>query len=324
MASVMNLVKRRPQIAQYRIGVQAGASSFNIRYSTTASGLTASSTLVLNVPNDNVGDVDPYKDFRGQAAFSFNPNVISAGLDSQLFFIQAFPVVNGSQVAPLNMKAVAPYNANPGTLETVSDTAPSATAAYSPGTLAIGTGPSEVFYTAITPVSGNSYGDDYEVAHVTSGDNTPLSVVVTGTYPNMTVTVNLATNANGTAISNVSQVAQAVNGSPLASQFVVATTPTAPGYGVAIAAAAAPLAGGATGSLYVPFSESLTGFSITNTGSAVLSVAFNGSTEELSIAANATYSNSSLVASSMLVRGTGASTTFIATGARNLFPYGKT
>jgi len=326
MASVMNLVLRRPLVAQYRIGVQAGASSFNIKWATQASGAL---TTFMNVPNSNVGDKDPRKDFRGQVAFTFNPNTIQAGLDNQLFYIQAFPVVAGSEIAPLNMKAVGPYCANPGTLETASGTAPSATAAYSPGTLAIGTAQTEVLYTAVSPVAGNTYGNSYQVAHVAAGNNTPLSVSVSGTYPNMLISVNLATDATGVPISNVSQVANAVNGSPQAAPFVVAQAVSAPtvsryGIGTAVAAAAANLTGGVVGSLLVPFSESVTGFSITNSGSNALLLAFNGATEETSVAAGATYSNQVLVVGTMLVRGSGGTTTFVASGVRNLLPYGKT
>ncbi len=198
MASVMNLVMRRPQVAQYRISpFSPGVNSWNIKWATTPSGTF---TTFLSVPNSNVANKDPYKDWRSGSGFTvaktwqmpyttgvgpnakvlsagqsgavpvyFNPNTIQAGLDTGLFYIQAYPVTNGTEGTPLNMKAVGPYSANPGMLE----------------------------------------------------------------------------NPTGTA----------------------------------------PLAASTSGSLYVPFSESVTGFSITNTGTSTLYVAFNGSTEEMSVAA---------------------------------------
>lgn len=69
-----------------------------------------------------------------------------------------------------------------------------------------------------------TYANNFKAAIVVSGNNTPLSVVVTNTsataYP--VITVNAATNGSGTAISTAKDVVNAVNSDPVASQFVTA------------------------------------------------------------------------------------------------------
>src|SRR6476469_2141899 len=80
--------------------------------------------------------------------------------------------------------------------------------ALTPATLTIGAGNAGVTYTA-TGYYGGLIGNSIKVAHVTSGNNTPLSVSVSG----YTVTVNLATDGSGVATSTAAQVAAAVNGS---------------------------------------------------------------------------------------------------------------
>ncbi len=81
-------------------------------------------------------------------------------------------------------------------------------------------------------------GNSITITLSASGNDTPLSVEVV----DQSITVNLATNASGDAISNVAEVLAAVAGNPEASQMVEATSTDA---GVVVALAETALSGGA-------------------------------------------------------------------------------
>ncbi len=80
-------------------------------------------------------------------------------------------------------------------------------------------------------------GNSIQIAVVKSGNNTPLSVSVSG----QTITVNLATDASGNATSSCSQVVTAVNNNAPASALITATQID---YGIVAPFAATPLTGG--------------------------------------------------------------------------------
>jgi len=82
-----------------------------------------------------------------------------------------------------------------------------------------------------------SLGNNIQVAVIKSGNNTPLSVSVSG----QTITVNLATDASGNATSTCSQVVTAVNNNASASTLIQATHID---YGIVGPFAATPLTGG--------------------------------------------------------------------------------
>jgi hypothetical protein len=131
--------------------------------------------------------------------------------------------------------------------------------------LAIGTSTAEVLYTA---VQYGASGNAITVAHVTSGNSTPLSVHVSG----LAITVNLGTTSGGVANSTAAQVATAVAANAAAAALVTATAPNSGGSGTAIAAAAAPLASGALGQ---PLTIQGLGFTVNYTGTGTYVVALN-------------------------------------------------
>jgi hypothetical protein len=93
-----------------------------------------------------------------------------------------------------------------------------------------------VIYRAVTPGTG---GNAITVAHVVAGNNTALSVSVTGNA----ITVNVATGGGGAATSTATQVAAAIAGSGAAAALVTATA-TGSGAGITAAASATALASG--------------------------------------------------------------------------------
>lgn len=97
-----------------------------------------------------------------------------------------------------------------------------------------------ITYTAKTAgVDGNSI----TVAHVTAGNNTPLSIVVTDTA----IVVNLATGGTGTATSKVSHILDLLRDGAPAASALVSGVPTTAYTATATAVAATPLAGGSAG-----------------------------------------------------------------------------
>src|SRR5215216_3646518 len=110
-----------------------------------------------------------------------------------------------------------------------------------------GTGNSAFSVAALTP--GNT-GDSITVATVAAGANTPLTVVVTGTAPTYTITVNLSTTAvAGTSNATALAVVNAINNHATASTLVQAGLPvTSDGSGTVAGAISQALAGGTTGS----------------------------------------------------------------------------
>jgi hypothetical protein len=108
-------------------------------------------------------------------------------------------------------------------------------------TLTIGTTNAAVKYDA--PLWRGVTGNSIRVAHITAGNNTPLTVSVSG----KDITVNLATSAGGVATSTAAQVAAAVNGTAAANNLVTASLPGT-GASVAVAAAMTSLSGGTGGS----------------------------------------------------------------------------
>ncbi len=74
----------------------------------------------------------------------------------------------------------------------------------------------DVFYEAVT---AGTAGNSITIAHVVAGDNTPLTVDVSGSA----ITVNLATDDDGAPTSTSEDVADAVNADDDANNLVVAT-----------------------------------------------------------------------------------------------------
>lgn len=103
---------------------------------------------------------------------------------------------------------------------------------------------SDLTYTA---VDFGTYYNDVTVTHVTAGNNTPLTVVVTA----KAIVVNLATGATGTVTTTANHVVAAIAASPQASALVVATK-EGTGAGLVNAAGAATLTGGVRSS-YIHF-----------------------------------------------------------------------
>jgi len=112
-------------------------------------------------------------------------------------------------------------------------------------TKTIGTSNAAVTYTAKI---GGTRGNNIQVAHVVSGNNTPLSVVTTYAtttgYP--TVTVNAATDGGGLSTTTATAAAAAVNADAVAAQFVSAAA-GGTGASVIVAGAAGALSSGANG-----------------------------------------------------------------------------
>lgn len=87
-------------------------------------------------------------------------------------------------------------------------------------------------------------GNAVTIAYVVAGNNTPLTVSVTGSA----VTVNVATGSGGAATSTANQVAAAVAASTPASALLTASlAPGSNGTGVVAALGATPLVGGIDG-----------------------------------------------------------------------------
>lgn len=104
--------------------------------------------------------------------------------------------------------------------------------------LTLGTGANAVQYVAnVTGAAQNSI----RVRYVVAGNNTPLTVSVSG----LDITVNVATNGGGTATSKGQDVADAVNKSKAAGDLVRAHV-TGPGNAAVSAVAFTNLAGGAS------------------------------------------------------------------------------
>jgi hypothetical protein len=107
--------------------------------------------------------------------------------------------------------------------------------------LSIGTGNAGIDYTA---KGSGTLGNQLTVRYVVSGNNTPLSVSVTG----RDITVNLATSAGGAATSTAIQVRDAVNAHAVASTLVTAVLSSgSDGSGIPGAQTALTLAGGTSG-----------------------------------------------------------------------------
>lgn len=105
--------------------------------------------------------------------------------------------------------------------------------------LSVGPGNAGILYTAATQ---GTLGNDTQVAHVVSGNNTPLSVAV----PSGIVTVNLGTDGTGAPVSTADQVIAAVLALPAAAALLGAARATgnSTGGGTVPAQAATNLAGG--------------------------------------------------------------------------------
>jgi hypothetical protein len=99
-----------------------------------------------------------------------------------------------------------------------------------------------------TATGGGTLGNTIRIAYVVSGNNTPLSVGVTG----RDITVTVATNGSGVATSTGGQVRDAVNAHAVASLLVSATVATGnDGTGVVAAFALDTLTGGTNGAATV-------------------------------------------------------------------------
>ena len=99
----------------------------------------------------------------------------------------------------------------------------------------------DIVYTAKTK---GEYGNDITVRYVVSGNNTPLTVSVTGTA----ITVNSATDGSAAATSTADQVKAAIEASGDAAALVtVADAAANDGSGTIVALAATALTGGARG-----------------------------------------------------------------------------
>lgn len=142
---------------------------------------------------------------------------------------------NGGQVLYVNRIA---HYADPADTATLAAKKSSATLSGRNGaaaTLATGSpGTDRIVWTAKTP---GTAGNAITIALAVSGNDTPLSVEVTG----QAITVNLATDSEGSATSTASQVVDAVTGSTEASALVQATSTDS---GVVAPAASTHLAGG--------------------------------------------------------------------------------
>lgn len=100
---------------------------------------------------------------------------------------------------------------------------------------------SNLLYTAN---GGGTMGNTVTVAYVVSGNNTPLSVSVTG----RAITVNVATSAGGAATSTGNAVLAAVNAHATANTLVTASlAPSNDGTGIVAAFGATALSGGTSG-----------------------------------------------------------------------------
>lgn len=104
----------------------------------------------------------------------------------------------------------------------------------------IGAANTQVVYTAVTP---GTQGNNISVAQIVAGNNTPLSVNVVGNA----ITVNLETDGGGASASTANDVVAAIFDSAAARALVNASNGAGDGTGLAVAGAAANLAGGTAG-----------------------------------------------------------------------------
>lgn len=111
--------------------------------------------------------------------------------------------------------------------------------------LIVGTGNAAVNYTAL---GSGTLGNQIQIRYVVAGNNTPLTVSVTG----RDITVNVATGAGGAPTSTGSQVMAAVNAHATASLMVQGVLPLgSDGTGVVAAQAFTFLAGGTAGAAVI-------------------------------------------------------------------------